>query len=120
VSVPKLTSMWIAIIAPSFCTLAQSGSAASAISTRLDGGSKAVPSHLEGKIQTRSDRIEFEAFPQQEVLVWSCEQIKNIAQHRWPNREMVTVNAENNAYWFTFKSADQAKRFVDTANAVCR
>ena len=70
---------------------------------------------LEGKIQTLyRDRIEFEAVPQQEVLVWSCGAgIKNIAQHRWPNREMVTVNAENKAYWFTFKSADQAKRFVD-------
>jgi hypothetical protein len=120
VSAPKLVSMLIAIITASLCTLAQSGSVAASLSTRLDGGSKAVPSHLEGKIQTLSDRIEFEAFPQQEVLVWSCEQIKNIAQHRWPNREMVTVNAENKAYWFTFKSADQAKRLIDAANSVCK
>ena len=47
-------------------------------------------------------------------------QIKNVAEHRWPNREMVTVNAEDGTYWFTFNSADQAKSFVDAANSVCK
>jgi hypothetical protein len=110
----------IAIVVLGPCTFAQSGSAAASLSTRLDGGSKAVPSHLDGKIHALSRRIEFEAFPQQEVLAWSCEQIKNVAQHRWPNREMVTVNAQNGTYWFTFNSADQAKSFVETANSVCK
>ena len=119
-SAPKLASMLIAIVALCPCIFAQSGSATASLSTRLDGGSEAVPSHLEGKIRTLSGRIEFEAFPQQEVLVWSCGQIKNVAEHRWPNREMVTVNAQNGTYWFTFNSADQAKSFVDTANSICK
>ena len=119
-STPKLASMLFAVVTLSACTFAQSGSASASLSTRLDGGSKAVPSRLEGKILTLPDRIEFEAFPQQEVLVWSCGQIKNVAEHRWPNREMVTVNAEDGTYWFTFNSADQAKSFVDAANSVCK
>jgi hypothetical protein len=72
---------------------------------RLDGGSKRVPSHLDGRIYVSTNRIELQAFPQEEDLVWSCGQIKQIGQHRWSEKELVAVDTATMKFWFNMNSA---------------
>ncbi len=108
----KLLSLGLVIIL-SLCTSAQSGSSFRA---RLDGGSKGVPLHLEGKLYISPHRIEFEAFPQVENIRWSCDQIKRVGQRR----EIVTIDSASGTYRFNVNSPEEAERFADTANLACQ
>lgn len=111
-SARKLVSLGV-VISLSLCTSAQSGSAFHA---RLDGGSKGVPFHLEGELHISPNRIEFEAFPQIENIVWSCEQINHVGQRR----EIVTIDSVSGTYRFNVNSAQEAERFADTATFACK
>ena len=97
----------------SLCTSAQSGSTFRA---RLDGGSKGVPSHLEGMLHISPNRIEFEAFPQIENLVWSCERIKHLGRRG----ETVTIDSPSGTYRFNVNSPEEAESFADTAISLAR
>ena len=112
VSVRKLLSVGL-VISLSPCTSAQSGPTFRA---RLDGGSKGVPLHLEGKLYISPHRIEFEAFPQIENIVWSCEKIKHLGRRR----ETVTIDSASGTYRLNVNSPEEAERFADTATFACK
>ena len=50
----------------------------------LAGGSKGIPSNLNGTISLFENRIEFEAFPQVEYLEFPCATIKAVDYARSP------------------------------------
>jgi hypothetical protein len=82
---------------------------------RLDGGSKGVPSHLPGTIYVSTDRIEFQAFPQVEDIVWSCRQVERLSIAK----ERVTLETGREKYRFSLKSAQQATAFIEQTHSAC-
>jgi hypothetical protein len=84
-------------------------------SVQMDGGSRGVPSHLPGIIYVSKDRIEFQAFPQVEDMVWSCKQIHRLSS----KSENATLVAGPTKYRFNLKSAQQATAFIDATHSAC-
>jgi hypothetical protein len=82
---------------------------------RLDGGSKGVPSHLPGTIYVSTDRIEFQAFPQVEDIVWSCRQVERLSIAK----ERVTLETGRGKYRVSLKSAQQAIAFIEATHSAC-
>jgi hypothetical protein len=85
-------------------------------SAQLDGGSKGVPSHLPGTIYVSTDRVEFQAFPQVESIIWSCEQIEHLSF----GKETATLETRRAKYRFSLKSAQQATAFIEETHSACR
>jgi len=83
---------------------------------RLDGGSKGIPFHLPGTVYVSTDRIEFQAFPQVEYIVWSCKQIERLSV----GKETVTLETGRGKYRFSLKSAQQATVFIGETHSACR
>jgi hypothetical protein len=102
----------------SLATQAQSSKAPQAnlsFPVRLDGGSKGVPSHLPGTIYVSTDRIEFQAFPQVEGIIWSCKQIETLSV----GKDMVTLETGHAKYRVNLKSSQQATAFVEETQSAC-
>jgi hypothetical protein len=91
-----------------------------AFSARLDGGSKGVPSNLPGTLYVSPGRVEFEAFPQVEYLVWSCKDVKAVQRHRGSDRQMVTLRFTVASYRFDLDSTVQSARLASMIADSCK
>jgi hypothetical protein len=79
----------------------------------LDGGSRGVFSALPGTIYVSEGRVEFEAFPQVEILVFPCNVPK---QHK----NKISLYSMHRTYKFDLHSIQQANRFVAALIVACR
>jgi hypothetical protein len=79
----------------------------------LEGGSRGVSSSLTGTIYISESRMEFEAFPQVEILVFPC----NVPQR---HKNKISLYSRHRIYKFDLYSVQQANRFVAALSIACR
>jgi hypothetical protein len=84
----------------------------------LAGGSKGIPSNLNGTISLFENRIEFEAFPQVEYLEFPCATIK-APDHPRRNKSAVTIVSADSTYRFDLRSESQARLFLAGVKSRC-
>lgn len=86
---------------------------------KLEGGSNGTPSHLTGTIYVSPNRFEFDAFPQVEDIVYSCNQIKFVGR-RGMGRQTVVVSSSMADYRFNLNSDQQANSFIAALTSTCK
>lgn len=91
-----------------------------AFPAKLDGGSKGVPSELSGTFYVSPGRLEFDAFPQVEYLVWSCEEMKAMQRTAGFDRRTVILRFTVASYRFHLESTTQSDVFVNAVAASCK
>jgi hypothetical protein len=104
-----------------FAAFGQSPSAGTTFSLPavLAGGSKGVPSNLNGTISVFDNRVEFEAFPQVEYLELPCNTIKGIPFAR-AHKNVITIVSADTTYRFELRAGSQSQQFVATLTSNCK